>query len=120
VNASSDYLLLSSYAASRTNGTLTLLVINKDLTTSFNAQIALANYLPRSKATVQSYGIAQDTAAKTNAPVSLQDIAKTTFAGVTTNFNYSFPPGTLTLFTFTPADAKPQKSLASASRFALH
>ena len=112
VNASSDYLLLSDYAACRTNGTLTLLVINKDLAASFNAQIVLTNFAPGPNTTVQSYGIAQDAATETNAPAALQDIAETTFSGATTNFNYSFPPGTLTLFTFTPA-AKLQISLAS-------
>jgi alpha-N-arabinofuranosidase len=115
VSASSDYLLLSDYAARRTNGALTLLVINKDLTTSFNAQIALTNFLPWSNATIQSYGIAQDMAAKANAPAPLQDIAEITFTGATTNFNYSFLPGTLTLFTFTPVAMKLQASLASVN-----
>jgi hypothetical protein len=120
VNASSDYLLLSDYAARRTNGTLTLLVINKDLSTSFNAQIVLTNFLPSPDATVQSYGITQDTAAKNNAPAVLQDIATATFSGAATNFNYSFPPGTLTLFTFTPVVAKMQaSSWAATNRFAL-
>jgi hypothetical protein len=119
VSASSDYLLLSDYAACRTNGTLTLLVINKDLTTSFNAQIVLTNFLPWPTATIQSYGIAQDTAAETHAPASLQDIAETTFPNATTNFNYSFPPGTLTLFTFAPAAVKQQTASAPASRLAL-
>ena len=118
VSASSDYLLLSDYAAHRTNGALTLLVINKDLTTSFNGQIDLANFLPGPSATIQSYGIAQDAATGTNAAAPLQGISGTTFMGVTTNFSYSFPPGTLTLFTFEPA-LKSQASSASTNQFAL-
>lgn len=119
LNASSDYLLLSDYAAQRANGALTLLVINKDVTTNFNAQIVLTNYTVAPEATIQSYGIAQDEATRTNAPAALQDIAETNFPGATTNFAYSFPPGTLTLFTFAPAPVKLQSSVVSPGKFIL-
>ncbi|HTR41601.1 MAG TPA: hypothetical protein VMH87_08305, partial [Pseudomonadales bacterium] len=59
LDASSDYLLLSDYAAYRTNGTLTVLVINKDLTTNFTGQVVLNGFSPAANATVQTYGIAQ-------------------------------------------------------------
>ena len=100
LNGTSDYLLLSAYAVHRTNGALTLLVINKDMTTNLNAQIALTNFVPWTTATIQSYGIPQDQAAETNAAASLQDIATTNFPTAGTNFTYSFPPLSLTLFTF--------------------
>jgi alpha-L-arabinofuranosidase len=119
VNASSDYLLLSDYAVQRTNGALTLLVINKDVTTNFNAQIVLTNYLVAPAVTIQSYGIAQDEATRTNAPAALQDIAETNFVNATTNFTYSFPPGTLTLFTFEPAAVKLHSSFVSPGKFVL-
>ncbi|HXC34800.1 MAG TPA: hypothetical protein VNV43_02940, partial [Candidatus Acidoferrales bacterium] len=119
LNASSDYSLLSDYAAQRTNGTLTMLVINKDVTTNFNAQIVLTNYLPAVAATIQSYGIAQDEATRTNAPAAFQDIAETNFPNATTNFNYSFPAGTLTLFTFAPAPVKLHSSFLSPAKFVL-
>jgi hypothetical protein len=119
VGASSDYLLLSAYAVHRTNGALTLLVINKDVTTNFNAQIALNNFVPWPTATIQSYGIAQDEATQTNAAPLLQDIATNTFTAAGSNFSYSFPPGSMTLFTFAPAAVKLQASLASASQFVL-
>ena len=119
VNASSDYLLLSDYAVQRTNGALTLLVINKDVTTNFNAQIVLTNYLVAPEATIQSYGIAQDEATRTNAPAALQDIAETNFVNATTNFTYSFPAGTLTLFTFEPAAVKLKSSIVSPRKFVL-
>jgi len=119
LNPSSDYLLLSDYAAQRTNGALTLLVINKDVTTNFNAQIVLTNYFPAPEATIQSFGIAQDEATRTNAPVALQDIAETNFALATTNFTYSFPAGTLTLFTFAPAAVQLHSSSASPGKFIL-
>ena len=79
LNGTSDQLLLSAYAVRRTNGALTVLVINKDMTTNLNAQIALTNFAPWTTATIQSYGIPQDQAAETNAAAALQDIATTNF-----------------------------------------
>ena len=102
LNASSDSMLLSAYAVRRTNGALTLLVINKDMTTNLAGQITLTNFVPSMNATVQSYGIPQEAAAETNGPASLQDITTTTFAGAGANFTYTFPPLSMTLFTFPP------------------
>ena len=79
LNGTSDNLLLSAYAVRRTNGALTLLVINKDMTTNLNAQIALTNFAPWTTATIQSYGIPQDQAAENNAGAALQDIATTNY-----------------------------------------
>jgi hypothetical protein len=103
LNAGSDYLLLSAYAARKANGVLALLVINKDATANFNAQISLSNFVPASTATARSYGIAQDEAVRTNnlAP-GAQDIA-TNVVPAGAVFTNSFPPYSLTLFTFAPA-----------------
>ncbi len=102
LNATSDYVLLATYAVQRANGALTVLVINKDTTTNFNAQIALTNFVPWTNATIQSYGIPQDQAVENNLSASLQDIATTNFPTAGTNFTWSFPPLSLTLFTFAP------------------
>ncbi len=102
LNGTSDNLLLSAYAVHRTNGALTMLVINKDMVTNLTAQIALTNFVPWTTATIQAYGIPQDQAAETNAIASLQDIATTNFPMAGTNFTCSFPPLSLTLFTFAP------------------
>jgi len=102
LNGTSDSLLLSAYAVHRTNGALTMLVINKDMTTNLNAQIVLTNFVPWTNATIQSYGIPQDQAAENNAGASLQDIATTNFPTAGANFSCSFPPLSLTLFTFAP------------------
>lgn len=102
VSGTSDNLLLSAYAVHRTNGALTMLVINKDMVTNLTGQIALTNFLPSSSATVQSYGIPQDEAAENNDSAALQDIATTNFSGVSSNFSYVFPPLSMTLFTFSP------------------
>jgi alpha-L-arabinofuranosidase len=103
LDASSDYLLLSDYAVRRTNGSLTLLVINKDLAANITGQIILDNFLTAANASVQTYGIAQDEAMRTNAAAPLRDVAVANFPNASSNFTYSFPPGSMTLFTFTPA-----------------
>src|ERR1035438_7223213 len=105
-SASSDYQLLSAYAARHTNGALSLLVLNKDTTTNFNAQINVTGFTPNPAATVLSYGIPQDQATETNAPTAAQDLATNLFAGAATNFNCSFPALSLTLFTLAPAAPK--------------
>jgi hypothetical protein len=106
LEAGSDCLLLSAYAVRCTNGALALLVLNKDTAANFTTQIALTNFAPAARAIVQSYGIPQDQAAENNQNASLQDIAITNFSVTSTNFTCSFPPLSLTLFTFAPEPAK--------------
>jgi hypothetical protein len=106
LNGTSDNLLLSAYAVHRTNGVLTMLVINKDMTTNLSGQIALTNFTTWTTATIQSYGIPQDQAAQNNESASLQDIATTNYSAAGTNFTYVFPPLSLTLFTFAPGPLK--------------
>jgi hypothetical protein len=107
LNASSDYLLLAAYAARRADGTLTLLVMNKDVSAFLNAQIVITNFSPSTTATVRSYGIPQDEAVRTNGPAALQDI-QTNSVSVGTVFTNSFPPYSLTLFTFAPSVGPPR------------
>lgn len=119
LGATSDYLLLSAYAARKANGALALLVINKDATTNFNAQISLSNFVPLSTATARSYGIAQDDAVRTNnlAP-GAQDIA-TNIVPAGAVFTNSFPPYSLTLFTFAPGPAQLSALLPQPGQFVL-
>jgi hypothetical protein len=105
LNGTSDNPRLSAYAVRRTNGALTLLVINKSMVNTLNAQIGLTNFVPWTEATTLSYGIAQDEAAATNATAALQDLATNSFAVPGAGFTYAFPPLSLTLFTFAPAPA---------------
>ncbi len=105
LNATSDSLLLSAYAVHRTNGALSLLVINKAMTTNLLAQIVLTNFIPAAAATIRSYGLPQDLAAQTNAAAGWQDVATTNFPAASANFSYAFPPLSLTLFTLAPAPA---------------
>jgi alpha-N-arabinofuranosidase len=103
LGTTSDYSLISAYAARRASGAVTVLVLNKDITTNLNVQLAVNGFSPGSTATLRSYGIPQDEATRTNAVYSKQDIATNTFAGAGTNFNYNFPPLSLTLFTLAPS-----------------
>ena len=119
LGATSDYLLLSAYAARKANGALALLVINKDATTNFNAQISLSNFVPASTVTTRSYGIAQDEAVRTNNLASgAQDIA-TNVVPAGAVFTNSFPPYSLTLFTFTPGPAQLSALLPQPGQFVL-
>ena len=105
LNATSGDPLLAVYAAKKSGGALSLLVINKDPTNTLTRQITLAGFMPNAVATVRFYGIPQDDAARTNAPSAAQDIATGTFGGAAPSFSYSFPPYSLTLFTFAPPGA---------------
>jgi hypothetical protein len=116
LQATSDYLLLSAYAARKADGALALLVINKDATTNFHAQVTLANFNPSPTAMVRSYGIAQDEAARTNGLASAQNIS-TNSSSAGTNFSYSFPPYSVTLFTFAPAAPYLRTLQAPAGQF---
>ncbi len=119
LGATSDYLLLSAYAARKTNGALALLVINKDPAANFNAQISLSNFAPAPTATVRSFGIQQDEATRINSIVpGAQDIA-TNSLSVSAVFTNSFPPYSLTLFTFAPGPAQLSARLPQPGQFVL-
>ena len=120
LNATSDYSLLSSYATRKANGALALLVINKDRTANLTTQITITNFVPWSTATLRSFGLAQDEATRTNSILpGAQDLATNLLAGVSTNFTASFPPYSLTLFTFAPAAPKMQTLPTAEGKFIL-
>lgn len=112
LSASSDYPLLSVYASRHSSGGLSLLVLHKDPSTNFTGQIALNGFVPGTAAIVRTYGIAQDEAARTNAPALAQDIATNVIYAINTNFSYSFPPLSLSLITLAPP--APQFTIVSA------
>jgi hypothetical protein len=120
LDATSDYSLLSTYAARKADGALAVLVVNKSSVTNLNAQITLTNFSPWSTATVRSFGIAQDEATRTNSIIpGAQDIATNSIVNAATNFTASFPPYSLTLLTLAPAAAQLQSSLVSGGQFVL-
>ncbi len=87
VSAASDYPLLATYAVKRTNGTLTLLVINKSSSSNLTANFNLSGYLPFTNATVYSYGIPQDDAARTG--IGSPDIQTTTTSFQTLSLTFA-------------------------------
>jgi hypothetical protein len=104
LNPTTDYPLLTVYASRKTNGALAVLVINKDRYTTFSPQLILANFLPWTNATVESYGIAQDEATRANSAVpGAQDIATNNLAISGTNITATVPPYSVTVFTIPPA-----------------
>ncbi|HWF19159.1 MAG TPA: alpha-L-arabinofuranosidase [Verrucomicrobiae bacterium] len=103
LGAASDYELLSAYGARHADGSLSLLVINKDSIGTFTGQIVLGGFVPSSSATTHSYGMPQDNAAQTG--IGSCDIAQTNFSGAGTNFNYVFKPYSATVLTFAPTAA---------------
>lgn len=103
VTATTDYPLLSAYAVRRTNGALTLLVINKSANSSLNCSMAIGGYRPASNASIYRYGIPQDEAARTNGPAAAQDIVVTSFNAAGTNLTHVFPPYSASVLSLQPA-----------------
>ena len=103
LKAGSDYLLLSAYAARQTNGSLSVLVINKDPVANFNGQLNFTGFSPGSNAISRTYGEFQDNATESNLSAALQGIATTNITSASNLFSYSFPPYSLTVLTFLPS-----------------
>jgi hypothetical protein len=120
LNPVSDYALLPAYAARKADGSLAVLVINKDRYTMLAAQLTLTNYLPWTNALVRSFGIAQDEATRTNSIIpGAQDIATNQLAIGGTNVTVAFPPYSVTLLTIPPAAPKLAVLPSAAGQFTL-
>ena len=102
IDARSQSSLLGAYAARRSDGRLSVLLINKSPTDDITAQIALNGFTPSSQAVVLSYGKTQDDASRTlnGSP----DLAQSIFQGASTNFNYTVPPYSVTLMSIVPSN----------------
>jgi hypothetical protein len=70
VTASSNDTLLTPYAVRRKDGSLSLMVINKNPTSALPANFTITGFTPVANATVYSYGIPQDENSEENAPAS--------------------------------------------------
>jgi alpha-N-arabinofuranosidase len=104
VKINSDALLVGAYAARSGNGALKLLFLNKDSANSLSVEVNLTGFSSEpGSVRALVYGIPQDEAARTNAPLSSQDIAELPLAVAGTNFSYNLPPFSINLVTLTPA-----------------
>jgi hypothetical protein len=85
--------LIAAYTAKRLDGSLSIMVINKDPSNTWTGNIAISgdNSIP-STATVYSYGIPQDNAAQTAPDSPSSDIQQASMSGISSNFSATFPP----------------------------
>ena len=97
IQATSSYGLLTAYATKRTDGTLRLLVVNKNPTATTASSIIFTGYKPVKGATQYSYGITQDTAASKGQSQSIQTTSITNAAAT---MSMSFPPYSITVLQF--------------------
>jgi hypothetical protein len=102
VSATSSYNLLSAYATTRSDGTLRVLLINKNPTATISAQVTLGAYFPSSTVTTYTYGITQDNATKNNLSAALQGVAASSFSGAMNTTTVRVPPYSVTAYVFTP------------------
>jgi hypothetical protein len=84
VTTSSSSNLLATHAVLRSDGDLTLLIINKDRTNTTEAHVTLSGFVPAATGTVQSYG-------KTESA-----IATTSIAGLGSSFTLTVAPYSIT------------------------
>jgi hypothetical protein len=103
VSAASNNTLLSLFAVKRANGSLALLVINKDATNTLSANIALTGFTPGASATTSTYGKAQDTAAQLGSGST--DIATGSMSISGSTFAATFAPYSLTVISLNAAAA---------------
>jgi alpha-N-arabinofuranosidase len=98
VRATTDTSLLAAYAAKRTDGTLALLMINKSPSAPATGTITLTGFTPQATATVYSYGITQDEAARTG--TGSADVAQSSLSNAATTFSASFSPYSASVIVF--------------------
>jgi hypothetical protein len=103
VSASTDYPLLSIYAAKRQDGSLSLLVINKHPASTVAAMFSISGYVPSSNATVYAYGISQDLAAQTG--IGPADVTQTNLMTAGATFPATFYPYSASVLSLVPASS---------------
>lgn len=119
VPASTDYPLLATYAIRRSNGALSLLVINKSCSSNITASFNLSGYSPTATAAVHSYGIPQDEAARTG--IGSPDIVHSSISGVNSVFTNTFAPFSVSVLVLSPGQPPlpPANLAATASNAAV-
>jgi hypothetical protein len=92
--------LLAAYGVKHSDGTVRVLLINKNPTLTAPVAIDFSSFTPTSSVKVYSYGIQQDNAAKTG--VGSPGIAASTSNGGSVKSLVSVGPYSATVFVFTP------------------
>jgi alpha-L-arabinofuranosidase len=101
VQASSDSVLLSVYAAHRSNGSLTLLLVNKSPSGQAKSEIRLKGFQPRADAKMYSYGMPQDEAARTGR--GSPDLVQTPIACEAAGLTCTLAPYSVAVVVLAPA-----------------
>jgi hypothetical protein len=89
-----SYGLLTAYAVKGAQGTIRLLVINKNTTATLTANIAISGFVAGKTATVHFYGIPQDTAASQGLS---QAISTTLLRNASSKMTLDFAPYSITV-----------------------
>jgi len=109
--ATSDYPLLGTYSVKRTNGTMTMLVINKSSSSNLTAVVNFGGWLPATNAVIYSYGMPQDTAARTG--LGSWDIQTNAITNAGIKFTNTFAPYSASVLVFNPAPPPKLAQLAA-------
>jgi len=113
IPATSDNPILSAYAVRKADGSVGILVINKDPTNAIQAQLQLTGFSPQPRYGAYSYGMPQDMAAEEGRGDA--GILKTNLNGAGGQFTNEFAPYSLTLLTFIPTSPSLSAEMNSAT-----
>jgi alpha-N-arabinofuranosidase len=97
--AASSIPLLAAIAGSDGAGQLTLLVLNRSLSSALTTSVHLLGYIPQSTATVRTL-TADSLAANNETNSSTVALTTADLSSVAATFNHTFPAGSLTLIEF--------------------
>lgn len=112
VNAASNNTLLSVYAAHRTDGSLSLLIINKSPSATISGSFSLSGFSPPASATEYTYGMAQDNAAEAGSTGLDTDPATATGVPIGSgSFSLSFAPYSATVLSLPEGPTPPAISV---------
>jgi len=98
IPVTSSYGLLTAFATKRSDGSVRLMVVNKQNTQELPTQFTFSGFTPVGPVTMYQYGMAQDNMARAGKP---QAIGTTTIAGWPAKATLSIPPYSVSVFAFT-------------------
>jgi alpha-N-arabinofuranosidase len=99
VSATSSYNLLSAYATKRSDGSVRVLIVNKNPTATLSTKITLSGIVPGSTAKTYTYGTYEDGQAQIG---KVQTVTASSITGVSATTKLSFTPYSVTVLVFTP------------------